>query len=38
MGMAYGSGTWVTKPVTLPGQWERLVRKYRGLVPNHLRY
>jgi hypothetical protein len=38
MGMAYGAGTWVTKPVTLPGHWERLVRKYRGLVPNHLRY
>jgi hypothetical protein len=38
MGMAYGSGTWVTKPVPLPAQWDRLVRKYRGLVPNHLRY
>ena len=38
MGMAYGAGTWVTKPVTLPSQWERLVRKYRSLVPNHLRY
>jgi len=38
MGMAYGSSTWVTKPVTLPAGWERLVRKYRGLVPTHLRY
>jgi len=38
MGMAYGAGTWVTKPVTLPGHWERLVRRYRGLVPNHLHY
>lgn len=38
MGMAYGSGTWVTKPVTLPAQWDRLVRKYRSMVPNHLRY
>ncbi|TMC01941.1 MAG: hypothetical protein E6J41_31535 [Chloroflexi bacterium] len=38
MGMAYGSSTWVTKPVTLPAGWDALVRKYRGLVPNHLRY
>jgi hypothetical protein len=38
MGLAYGAGTWVTKPVTLPAGWEALVRKYRGLVPNHLRY
>jgi hypothetical protein len=38
MGMAYGSSTWVTKPVALPAGWDGLVRKYRGLVPNHLRY
>jgi hypothetical protein len=38
MGMAYGAGTWVTKQVSLPAQWDRLVRKYRSLVPNHLRY
>ena len=38
MALAYGAGTWVTKPVILPAGWEGLVRKYRGLVPNHLRY
>jgi hypothetical protein len=38
MGMAYGSSTWVTKPVVLPSGWESLVRKYRGWVPNHIRY
>jgi hypothetical protein len=38
MGMAYGAGGWVTKRVNLPANWDRLVRKYRGLVPNHVRY
>jgi hypothetical protein len=38
MGLAYGAGTWVTKPVRVPAGWEGLVRKYRGLTPNHLRY
>jgi hypothetical protein len=38
MGMAYGAGGWVTKRVDLPSSWDRLVRKYRGLVPNHVRY
>jgi hypothetical protein len=38
MGMAYGAGTWVTKKVDLPAGWDALVRKYRTMVPNHLRY
>jgi hypothetical protein len=38
MGLAYGSGGWVTRQVALPSRWESLVRRYRGLVPNHVRY
>ncbi len=38
MGMAYGAGTWVTRAVRLPADWERLVRRYRSYVPNYLRY
>ncbi|HKF76141.1 MAG TPA: hypothetical protein VKF59_08355 [Candidatus Dormibacteraeota bacterium] len=38
MGLAYGSSGWVTKPVCLPARWESLVRTYRGLVPDYLRY
>jgi hypothetical protein len=38
MGLAYGSSTWVTKPVRLPERWDALVAKYRSYVPNHIRY
>jgi hypothetical protein len=38
MALAYGAGRWVTRPVRLPAGWDGLVAKYRGLVPNHVRY
>jgi len=38
MGLAYGSGTWVTRPVCLPAAWDRVVGKYRSFVPNHVMY
>ena len=38
MGLAYGASPWVTKPVSLPGDWESLVKKYGKLVPNHVTY
>jgi hypothetical protein len=38
MGLAYGASGWVTRPVRLPGGWDSLVRRYRGLVPDHIRY
>jgi hypothetical protein len=38
MGLAYGASGWVTRPVRLPNRWESLVRKYRGMVPDHLIY
>jgi hypothetical protein len=38
IGLVMGVGRWVTKPVTLPSNWEGLVRKYRDRAPNYLRY
>jgi hypothetical protein len=38
IGLVTGVGRWVTKPVTLPSGWDRLVKKYRDRVPNYLRY
>jgi hypothetical protein len=38
MGLAYGAGGWVTKRIHLPANWEDVVRKYRGYVPQHVRY
>ncbi|MBO0683828.1 MAG: hypothetical protein J2P45_11770 [Candidatus Dormibacteraeota bacterium] len=38
MGLAYGASGWTTKQVRLPAAWDSLVRKYRNLVPNYLRY
>ncbi len=38
MGLAYGASAWVTKQVSLPAHWESLVKKYRNLVPNHIKY
>jgi hypothetical protein len=38
IGLVTGVGRWVSKPVCLPGNWDRLVRQYRDYVPNYLRY
>jgi hypothetical protein len=38
IGLVTGVGRWVTKPVMLPSDWDRLVKKYRDRVPNYLRY
>jgi hypothetical protein len=38
IGLVLGVGRWVSKPINLPGNWERLVRKYRDYVPNYLQY
>jgi hypothetical protein len=38
IGLVTGVGRWVTKPVMLPSDWDRLVKKYRNRVPNYLRY
>ncbi|MBI4321066.1 MAG: hypothetical protein HY675_21460 [Chloroflexi bacterium] len=36
---SYATGNrWVTKKVELPAKWNSLVEKYRGIVPNYLRY
>jgi hypothetical protein len=36
--MAIGGWTWVTKKVELPKNWDKLVKKYRDLVPTYVRY
>jgi hypothetical protein len=36
--LVLGVGQWVTKPITLPANWDGLVKKYRDYVPNYLRY
>ncbi|MFC2020738.1 hypothetical protein ACFLU1_02980, partial [Chloroflexota bacterium] len=33
-----GPTVWVTKKIELPANWDKLVEKYKGLVPTHLRY
>jgi hypothetical protein len=38
IGLVTGVGRWVTKPVSLPPNWDSLVKKYRDYVPNYLRY
>jgi hypothetical protein len=32
------TGNWVTKKVQLPANWNKLVEKYKALVPTHVRY
>jgi hypothetical protein len=38
IGLVTGVGRWVSRPIALPNNWEKLVRKYRDYVPNYLRY
>jgi len=38
IGLVLGVGRWVSRPVSVPANWDRLVRKYRDYVPNYLRY
>jgi hypothetical protein len=33
-----GGGAWTTKKVTLPANWDKLVAKYKDIVPNYVRY
>lgn len=38
IGLVLGVGRWVSRPICVPANWDRLVRKYREYVPNYLRY
>ena len=38
IGLVLGVGRWVSRPIEVPANWDRLVRKYREYVPNYLRY
>jgi hypothetical protein len=38
IGLVLGVGRWVTRPVQLPANWDRVVRRYGEYVPNYLRY
>jgi hypothetical protein len=38
IGLVTGVGRWVTRPITLPANWDALVKRYRDYVPNYLRY
>lgn len=38
IGMLMGAGRWVTKKVELPKNWDKLVAKYRDIVPTYVRY
>jgi hypothetical protein len=38
MGMLMGAGRWVMKKVELPSKWDRLVKKYKDVVPIYTRY
>jgi len=33
-----GGPRWVTKKITLPANWDKLVAKYKGIVPSYLKY
>jgi hypothetical protein len=33
-----GGGGWTTKKVTLPANWDKLVTKYKDIVPNYVKY
>ncbi|MFH1652205.1 MAG: hypothetical protein ABID87_08940 [Chloroflexota bacterium] len=37
-GSVAGPTSWVTQKIDLPPDWEKLVRKYRNVVPTYLRY
>jgi len=38
IGLVLGVGRWVSRPIDLPTDWDKLVRQYRDYVPNYLRY
>jgi hypothetical protein len=38
VGLVLGVGRWVTRPITLPCNWDALVKTYSQWVPNYLRY
>jgi hypothetical protein len=38
VGLVLGVGRWVTRPISLPSNWDALVRKYGSYQPNYLRY
>jgi hypothetical protein len=38
IGLVQGVGRWASRPLTLPANWDKLVRKYNDYVPNYLRY
>jgi hypothetical protein len=33
-----GGGSWVTRKVTLPANWDKLAAKYKDIIPNYVRY
>jgi hypothetical protein len=38
IGLVQGVGRWVSRPICVPANWDKLVRKYGDYVPNYLRY
>jgi hypothetical protein len=38
IGVLLGGPQWVTKKIELPANWDKLVAKYRDIVPNYMRY
>jgi hypothetical protein len=36
--LVMGSSSWVTKKIALPASWDKLVRKYKDIVPAYARY
>jgi hypothetical protein len=38
MALAQGAETWETKKIELPANWNKLVAKYKGLVPKYVMY
>ena len=37
-GKTTGFDRWVTKKVELPTNWDKLVEKYKGVIPTYVRY
>jgi hypothetical protein len=38
VGLVLGVGRWVSRPICLPANWDRLAKQYRDYAPNYLRY
>jgi hypothetical protein len=38
MGLAQGAESWVTRKIELPANWDNLIKKYKDIIPAHIRY